>query len=125
MNPSYRIKELRLKNGLTQIQLAEESGMTLRTIQRIENNKVKPSLFSLKKLSKILGEDFSNVSNGREKPYEITFTIKLHDMNQLIQDIKTLVKNNWKILAVIVVALWFFGNYTDIKAGIIDGWNNR
>ena len=125
MNPSYRIKELRLKNGLTQIQLAEESGMTLRTIQRIENNKVKPSLFSLKKLSKILGEDFLIGPDDHKEAHTITFTFNVNNMNQLIQDLKTLVKNNWKILAILVVVLWFFGNYTDIKSGIIDGWSNR
>lgn len=41
------IKETRIKKGLTQQQLADETGMTLRTIQRIENSEVKPSLNSL------------------------------------------------------------------------------
>ncbi|MFM8588448.1 MAG: helix-turn-helix transcriptional regulator [Bacteroidota bacterium] len=34
------IKEIRIKKGMTQQQLADESGVTLRTIQRIENGDV-------------------------------------------------------------------------------------
>lgn len=37
-----RIKEIRLKKGLSQEELAEASKVNLRTIQRIENNKTKP-----------------------------------------------------------------------------------
>ena len=37
-----KIKEIRLKKGLTQEELAEASKVNLRTIQRIENNETKP-----------------------------------------------------------------------------------
>lgn len=37
-----RIKEIRLKKGLSQEELAESSKVNLRTIQRIENNETKP-----------------------------------------------------------------------------------
>ncbi|QTD37359.1 helix-turn-helix transcriptional regulator [Polaribacter batillariae] len=37
-----RIKEIRLKKGLSQEELAEASKVNLRTIQRIENNETKP-----------------------------------------------------------------------------------
>ena len=37
-----RIKEIRLKRGLSQEELAEASKVNLRTIQRIENNETKP-----------------------------------------------------------------------------------
>lgn len=40
------IKERRIKKGMTQQQLADDCGITLRTIQRIENGEVKPSLLS-------------------------------------------------------------------------------
>jgi hypothetical protein len=36
-----------------------------------------------------------------------------------------LFKNNWKILLVIFLVLLFLTNYTVIKAGFIDGWNNK
>ncbi len=37
-----RVKELRTKKGLSQEQLAEASGLSLRTIQRIENGETLP-----------------------------------------------------------------------------------
>lgn len=46
-------------------------------------------------------------------------------MNQLMNDLKTLLKNNWKILLLIVLVIFLISNYTDIKAGIMDGWNTK
>ena len=43
-----KVKELRIGLNLSQKELSEKTGLTLRTIQRIENNEVKPSLYSLK-----------------------------------------------------------------------------
>ncbi len=46
MSLGLKIKDVRLKKGLTQSELADETSITLRTIQRIENNEVKPSFHS-------------------------------------------------------------------------------
>lgn len=120
------IKETRIKKGLTQQQLADETGMTLRTIQRIENSEVKPSLNSLTAISKVLETDFSECSQKTEaKPYEFNFTLKITDMNQFLNDLKILVKNHWKVIALIIVIIWLISSYTDIKAGIMDGWNGK
>jgi transcriptional regulator with XRE-family HTH domain len=51
---SKRVKELRKQNGLTQEQLAENSGLSLRTIQRVENNETVPRGDSLKRLARAL-----------------------------------------------------------------------
>ena len=54
MNNSHlagRIKELRNRKGISQELLAEESGLSLRTIQRIENNETFPRGDTLKRLS--------------------------------------------------------------------------
>ncbi|UOB19108.1 helix-turn-helix domain-containing protein [Abyssalbus ytuae] len=51
LNLSQRIKSLRIKKGLTQESLAENSGLSLRTIQRIENNETEPRGGSLKRLA--------------------------------------------------------------------------
>jgi transcriptional regulator with XRE-family HTH domain len=120
------IKELRIKKGLTQQQLADETGITLRTIQRIENNEVKPSLYSLNALSRALETNFSeSIPKIDKKPYEFNFNLKITDMNQFINDVKILVKNHWKVLLIIVLAVWLASSYTDIKAGIMDGWNGK
>lgn len=51
-----RVKDLRIKNGLSQEDLAEQSGLSLRTVQRIESGVTKPREDSLKKLADVLGE---------------------------------------------------------------------
>lgn len=119
------LKELRTKKGLTQQQLADETGITLRTIQRIENGEVRPSLHSLNNLGRVLGADLSELNQTSDsKPYEFNFTFKITDMNQFLTDLKILVKNHWKIITLIVLIVWLATSYTDIKAGIMDGWND-
>lgn len=120
------IKELRIKKGMTQQQLADDSGITLRTIQRIENGEVKPSLHSLNSISRVLEADLSAlIQQSASKPYEFIVNFKITDMNQFITDLKILVKNHWKVIALIVLVIWLASSYTDIKAGIIDGWNGK
>ena len=46
-----RLKEIRTGLNISQKELSEKTGLTLRTIQRIENNEVKPSLYSVKSIS--------------------------------------------------------------------------
>jgi transcriptional regulator with XRE-family HTH domain len=121
-----RLKELRTSLNCSQKELAEKTGLTLRTIQRIENNEVKPSLYSLKVIGETLKTDVSEFAKQSDtKPYEFNLTIKISDMNQLFSDIKTLIKNNWKILLWIVVIIYLISNYTEIKTGIMEGWNNK
>lgn len=51
---SKRVKELRNRKGLSQEQLAENSGLSLRTIQRIENGETEPRGETLKRLMNAL-----------------------------------------------------------------------
>ena len=126
MDFGARLKELRTSLNYSQKELSEQTGLTLRTIQRIENNEVKPSLYSLKMLGEALKTDLSEFSKSTEtKPYEFNFTIKITDMNQFITDLKTLVKNNWKLILWVILIVSFISNYDQIKAGFIDGWNNK
>lgn len=121
-----RLKEQRTSLNYSQKELAELTGLTLRTIQRIESNEVNPSLHSIKVIEKALDTDFSKIALPSEtKPYEFNLTIKINDMNQLINDLKTLFKNNWKIILLIVLVLFFISNYDEIKLGITEGWNQK
>ncbi|MFC0877131.1 helix-turn-helix domain-containing protein [Saccharicrinis sp. FJH2] len=52
---SKRIKGLRIRKGLSQEELSEETGLSLRTIQRIENGETEPRGDSLKKIATSLG----------------------------------------------------------------------
>lgn len=65
------------------------------------------------------------IQQTESKPYEFNLNIKITDMNQLIADLKTLVKNNWKILLFIVLVVFLLSNYNEIKSGFVDGWNRK
>ena len=121
-----KLKEIRTGKNLSQKELSEKTGLTLRTIQRIENNEVKPSLYSLKVIGEALKTDLSDfVKSSEAKPYEFNLNLKITDMNQFINDLKTLFKNNWKIILWIVLVIFFISNYEEIKSGIVDGWNAK
>ena len=120
------LKELRTGLNYSQSELSEKTGLTLRTIQRIENNEVKPSLHSIKVISDALDVASSEFVNTTDtKPYEINFTFKITDMNQFLNDLKVLVKTHWKTIFIIVLAIYLFTSYTDIKSGIMDAWSGK
>ena len=126
MELGERLKELRTGLNYSQKELSEKSGLTLRTIQRIENNEVKPSLYSLKVIGQALKTDVSDfVKKSDTKPYEFNLTLKITDMNQFLNDLKTLVKNHWKTIFIIILVVYLFTSYTDIKAGIMDAWSGK
>jgi transcriptional regulator with XRE-family HTH domain len=49
-----RLKQLRAKKGLTQLQLANRAGLALAYIGRLETGRYDPQLSTLKKLAKAL-----------------------------------------------------------------------
>ena len=121
-----RLKEIRTSLNCSQKALSEQTGLTLRTIQRIENNEVKPSLYSLKVNGEALNTDLSDfVKTSESKPYEFNLNLKITDMNQFLNDLKALVKTHWKTIFIIVLVIYLFTSYTDIKAGIMDAWGGK
>jgi transcriptional regulator with XRE-family HTH domain len=121
-----RLKEIRTSLNISQKELSEQTGLTLRTIQRIENNQVNPSLYSLKVIGEVLKTDLSEfVKTSESKPYEFNLTLKITDMNQFLHDLNVLVKTHWKTIFLIVLVIWFITSYDDIKSGIMDGWNGK
>jgi transcriptional regulator with XRE-family HTH domain len=121
-----KLKEIRTSLNYSQKELSEQTGLNLRTIQRIENNEVKPSLYSLKVIGEVLKTDLSEfVKSSEAKPYEFNFTIKITDMNQFLNDLKSLVKTHWKTIFIIVLVIYLFTSYTDIKSGIMDAWSGK
>jgi len=105
-----RIKELRLQNGFSQEELAEKSGLSLRTVQRIEGGGTEPSEDSLKRLAKVLGETketfswtmkenrgllmMTNFSALSILFYSLFFTSYFHLLfgSQIEEQLKTLIK---------------------------------
>ncbi len=57
------VKKLRLQRGWSQEHLSELTGLSTRTIQRIEQGQM-PSLESLKALSKVLDTDIATLQKG-------------------------------------------------------------
>ena len=121
-----RLKESRTSLNMSQKELSEQTGLTLRTIQRIENNEVKPSLYSLKVIGEVLKTDLSDfVKTSEAKPYEFNLNLKITDMNQFLNDLKALVKTHWKTIFIIILVIYLFTSYTDIKSGIMDAWSGK
>ena len=121
-----RLKEIRTSLNCSQKALSEQTGLNLRTIQRIENNEVKPSLYSLKVIGEALNTDLSDfIKTSESKPYEFNLNLKITDMNQFLNDLKALVKTHWKTIFIIILVIYLFTSYTDIKAGIMDAWSGK
>ena len=59
METGKLIKELRIKKGMTQEELADQTELSARTIQRIENGEVDPRAYTLQMIAKALDVDFS------------------------------------------------------------------
>jgi len=59
METGKLIKELRIKKGMTQEELADKTEVTSRTIQRIENGEVDPRIYTLQMIAKALEVDYN------------------------------------------------------------------
>ena len=55
MNKFEYICNARVNNRITQKELSDKTGISLRTIQRIENGKVTPRAYTIRKIEKALG----------------------------------------------------------------------
>ncbi len=62
-----RLKQLRTQRGMSQEFLAEESRVSLRTIQRIENNESKPTGETIKRLSVSLDVTMNELVDSKQK----------------------------------------------------------
>jgi transcriptional regulator with XRE-family HTH domain len=72
METGKLIRELRIKKGLTQEELAEKTEVSARTIQRIENGEVDPRAYTLQMIAKALEVDYNMfVGNEPDDEHEI------------------------------------------------------
>lgn len=65
-----KIKEIRIKKGMTQKELAEKLFMTAQAVSRWENNEVEPSVSTLAKMAKIFEisvDEILEIENTREE----------------------------------------------------------
>jgi transcriptional regulator with XRE-family HTH domain len=119
MNIGEHIKEIRISKGFTQTQLSEKSGIAVRTIQRIENSEVTPSIYSLNAIGAALDVKLNEVLiGGNDGKFE--FKIVISNFSNLFVDIKTLINRNWKtLLALIILALGTIF-YKDSKSFLVN-----
>ena len=89
MKIGERIKEIRISKGFTQIELSEKSGIAVRTIQRIENSDVTPSIYSLNAIGEALDVKLNEVLKV-ENDEKFEFKIVISNFSNLFVDIKTL-----------------------------------
>jgi transcriptional regulator with XRE-family HTH domain len=72
METGKLIKELRIKKGMTQEELADKTEVSSRTIQRIENGEVDPRAYTLQMIAKALEVDYDLfVGNEPDEENEI------------------------------------------------------
>lgn len=76
----HKIVELRKKLSMTQEELAEQTGISSRTIQRIEQGDVTPRLATLKLLSEALDYNFNGAATNDRIDKTILFFIHLSSM---------------------------------------------
>lgn len=81
METGKLIKELRLKKGMTQEELAEKTEVSARTIQRIENGDVDPRAYTLQMIARALDVDYALFTEN--EPDEEQETQRVKDSNWL------------------------------------------
>lgn len=62
MKTGQKIKDLRIKKGMTQEELAEKTELSVRTIQRIENGEVDPRSYTLQAIASVLDVDYNELN---------------------------------------------------------------
>lgn len=80
METGKLIKELRIKKGMTQEELADKTELTARTIQRIENGEVDPRAYTLQMIARAL---------------EVEYDLFLGNEPDEEQEIKKVTDTNW------------------------------
>ena len=115
MKIGEHIKEIRISKGFTQSELSEKSGIAVRTIQRIENSEVTPSIYSLNAIGAALEVKLNEVPI-RENKDKFEFKIVISNFSNLFADIKTLIKRNMKTLLVLVAVTFGLLSFKDLKS---------
>lgn len=123
MNIGEHIKSFRISKGLTQAEISAKSGVALRTIQRIENSEVNPSIYSLNAIGSALDVNLNEIQI-RENDKKIELKIIVSNFGNLLTDSKTLIKRNWKTLIVIITVAIVILFFKDLKSILFNTLDN-
>ena len=80
-----KIREVRIKEGLTQLQLAEKCNIDIRTIQRIESGEVVPRMYTLRIINEALGTNFIIQNKSHDSNEEMTQLRKIFEQRRKIR----------------------------------------
>ncbi len=147
MDTGKLIKELRIKKGMTQEELAEKTEVSTRTIQRIENGQVDPRSYTLQMIAKALEVDFSlftsnetDESDETEKqnniwlgflhlsgivpllfPTLLMWRTKKHKTKEMSNHYRSVISFQLLILGVLLGCLWVYwkANITTPLLGVL------
>ncbi|MGZ2372060.1 helix-turn-helix domain-containing protein [Ancylomarina sp. YFZ004] len=119
------VKELRKRKGLSQEDLAKESGLSLRTVQRVENGESEPTGETLKRISSVLNitpdeliywdSDKETLRKTVKTRYEYLhiynnklLLTKTEEVSDLVEDYGKSVSNIFKTLMVFFIGIPIF-----------------
>ena len=126
-NLSQRVKELRKEKGLSQEELAKIAGLSLRTIQRVENRETEPTGDTLKRIAAALDSTPTELLNWTEDTLKATVKTKneyLHifedklviskgpRIKDLFEDYSKFVDNTFKTLTLSLLFVPIFIAFT-------------
>lgn len=95
---AQRVKDLRKQKGLSQEDLSKKSGLSLRTIQRVENGESEPTGETLKRISNALGLTLEELANLINIGDVLKKTIKTKNLYLHIFDNKLIFSTTDKII---------------------------
>lgn len=112
METGKLVKELRVKRGMTQEELAEKTEISTRTIQRIENGEVDPRAYSLQMIAKAL---------------DVEFSVFIESNTDESGDVEKVINNNWLallhlsgVIPLIIPTVLIWNRKADVIKGITE-----
>ena len=102
-----KLLEVRKAKGLTQEEVAEKCGITIRTIQRIESGLVEPRVYTIKIISETIGFEFFESSNtGNEvKSEKQNSNIDKHPILWYVNDLFNFKTNAMRKISILTATL--------------------
>ncbi|MFK3703857.1 helix-turn-helix domain-containing protein [Klebsiella sp. NPDC088457] len=84
MNSSTQVKQLRLQHAWSQEQLAEMAGVSVRTIQRIENGD-RPGLETLSALAAVFNVNVADITGHSPAGHEESLDLRIEEAKARVQ----------------------------------------
>jgi len=124
MNSNNQVKQLRLQRAWSQEQLAELTGLSVRTIQRIENGE-RPGLETLSALAAVFEVNVAGISGDSSAGHEESLDLRIEEAKERVERESRFYRS--LTVAVVVCALlallnWFTGSESYWSAWVAIIW---